>query len=160
MINRLGVKPSLCLVALTFALLSVAGCASAPIAMQAEQDSSLMQAQVQLREQAVRLADRLESAGWAVTATPADATRSFFGRLIGGAETVEEESPDAVATYLTSADFSQVEGDLLALKEEAEALADQTLIVASSDGSLEALYLASVQVFKQRNVGNQKNGLV
>lgn len=106
--------------------------------MQGEDTSDLIAEQVQLREQAANLAARLEEANWAITATPEEATRSFFGRLIGGAQTVESNAIDTVAAYLDDADLLRVDSDINGLVGETQTLADVTLIVASADGSIDS----------------------
>ncbi len=97
-----------------------------------------MLAQVELRQQADDLARRLDEAGWSLTATPAEATRSFFGRLIGGADTVEETAADPVETYMAELSIIQVNDDLVGLVAETRTLADQALLVASADGNIES----------------------
>lgn len=135
---RLGVKPCLCVAALVLTSATLSGCASAPISMQSETSGSLMLAQVELRQQADDLARRLDEAGWSLTATPAEATRSFFGRLIGGADTVEETAADPVETYMAELSIIQVNDDLVGLVAETRTLADQALLVASADGNIES----------------------
>ncbi len=114
-----------------------------------------MVAQVELRQQANALAERLDAAGWTVTATPAEATRSFFGRLIGGAESVgdNEDATDSVASYVAATDLATVENDLEAVVAETRALADQTLIVASADGNIDSGDLARDLAAVERALG-------
>lgn len=135
---RFGVKPCLCIAALVLAPPGLTGCASAPISMQSETSGSLMLAQVELRQQANDLANRLDEAGWAVAATPAQATLSFFGRLIGGADTVKQTEADTGSSYQSEASFSQINDDLDGLVIQTRTLADQALLVASADGAIEA----------------------
>ncbi len=153
MINRFGVKPVLCLFAFLFVPAALAGCASAPISMQAEAETSLTTAQLSLRDQANRLAERLDAVGWTVSATPAQATRSFLGRLIGGSEAVAGNAPDQLAVYLDEADFGSVQSDLEGLMTDTRALADQTLIVASLDGNIDASSLERDLAAVERALG-------
>jgi hypothetical protein len=154
-ISHFGMKPCLFAVVLLAAPAFASGCASAPISMAPSNESRLVADQLVLRANADALATRLETAGWTITATPAEATRSFFGRLIGGSDSVEDadERPDAVVAYLGSADFQTVENDLEALVAETRALADQTLLVASSDGVIEASALTRDIASVERALG-------
>jgi len=152
-ISPLGVKQFFLILAFILAPILVSGCASAPIDMRASDDSELDAIQVELREQANGLTDRLEQQGWAISATPAEATRSFLGRLIGGSGAVEETGPDPVTLYLADNDASQAEQDLAALVAETRALADQTLMVASADGAISSSALASDLAAVERALG-------
>jgi hypothetical protein len=152
-ISRLGLKHCFLIVALAFSPAFVAGCASAPIDMRASDDSELNAVQVQLRDQANGLADRLELQGWTLSSTPAEATRSFLGRLIGGADTVEEAGSDSVALYLAQSDAERAQQDLAGLVAETQALADQTLVVASVDGVISSSALARDLAAVERALG-------
>lgn len=153
MISRLGVKHCFLVLVLVISPAFFAGCASAPIDMRASDDSELNAAQVQLRAQANGLADRLERQGWTLSSTPTEATRSILGRLIGGADPREEAGPDPVTLYLGQSDVERAQQDLAGLVAEAQALADQTLVVASVDGVISSSALARDLAAVERALG-------
>ena len=153
--NRLGAKPILLSLSLVLCAWSIPGCASAPINMRGAQERSAVVEQVELRGVANALADRLDQAGWAVSATPAEATRSFFNRLIGGGDR-GEASPrtDPVMAYLAVATTSEtVEADIIGLIEETDAVSAQALGVADSETALGARTLANDLAAVERALG-------
>jgi hypothetical protein len=148
-----GVKHCFLILALLAAPALASACASAPINIGASDDSELSAAQIELREQANALADRLEQHGWAVSATPAETTRSFLGRLIGGADAVDETGSDPVALYLANYGVAQAEQDLATLIVETGSLADQALSVAAADGPISSADLARDIAAVERALG-------
>lgn len=154
MVNgRRGVKHCFLILALLVTPALASACASAPINIGASDDSELNAAQIELREQATALADRLDQRGWAVSATPAEATRSFLGRLIGGSDAANEATSDPVELYLAGYDAAQAEQDLATLMVETEALADTALSVAGAEGPITSSALARDIAAVERALG-------
>ncbi len=153
--NRRGVKPVFLGLGLALCAATMSGCASAPIDMRGVQEGGAIAGQMELRSAANALADRLDQAGWTVSATPAEATRSFFDRLIGGADADEAEpQEDPVALYLALAETAEaVSVDISDLVSETNALATQALGVASSDQALGAQTLADDLAAVERSLG-------
>jgi hypothetical protein len=154
--NRLGVKPILVGLCLALSAAAMSGCASAPIDMLSAAPGEAVADQVELRSAANALADRIDQAGWTLSATPAEARRSFLNRLIGGRSDEGEAEPedDAVTLYLASVSTPQaVEADLISLIDGADDVAAQTLTVASSDDALGARALADDLAAVERALG-------
>lgn len=153
--SRLGVKPVLMGLSLALSAATMSGCASAPIDMLGAPQGEAVAGQIELRSAANALADRLEQAGWTVSATPAEATRSFFDRLLGGGDEDEAEpQDDPVALYLATASTPEtVEADIAGLIEDSNDVAAQSLSVASSDDALGARTLADDLAAVERALG-------
>lgn len=125
----------------------LAACTSAPIDMAAsEVDESLVREQAELRALAQSLSDLIDENEWTLTENSEDATRSFLGRLIGGAdaEASEVEAPSRVALYLEAEPELAwaVTRDIEQIVLPAGQLAQLAISVASADGQLPADALA------------------